>query len=238
MPVKSDLWHGLHFSASCARSRSRRPLPSAATSLSRVQWTRGGSAPEAVWVEFELSTDGGANFTSLGFGERTAGGLGADGIQSTDAGATPRPGPDAGGPIRRLFELRGRDRRFVPREPSPCHHLRGQDDQDDAFADHDPRHRHRSERESRIQPHLGDPAGHGGPRQELKKHLSPTTRSPQHGRFCSARRALLQWLGPQLFPPLGEEIGELFRHLALELFEIVVLFRVGLEIVELVGTVL
>jgi uncharacterized delta-60 repeat protein len=45
-----------------------------ATSLTRVQWTRGGSAPEAVWVEFELSTDGGASFTSLGFGDRIAGG--------------------------------------------------------------------------------------------------------------------------------------------------------------------
>lgn len=45
-----------------------------ATSGSRVQWLRGGSAPETEWVEFELSTDGGTSFTSLGAGNRIAGG--------------------------------------------------------------------------------------------------------------------------------------------------------------------
>lgn len=43
-------------------------------SASRVQWLRGGSSPEAQSVRFELSIDGGANYTVLGAGTRIAGG--------------------------------------------------------------------------------------------------------------------------------------------------------------------
>jgi uncharacterized delta-60 repeat protein len=42
-------------------------------SPSRVQWLRGGAAPEAQDVAFELSTDGGASWTALGAGVRIAG---------------------------------------------------------------------------------------------------------------------------------------------------------------------
>ena len=41
---------------------------------SRVQWSRGGAAPEADAVTFELSLDGGENWTLLGAGTRIAGG--------------------------------------------------------------------------------------------------------------------------------------------------------------------
>jgi uncharacterized delta-60 repeat protein len=39
-------------------------------STSRIQWLRGGSSPEAQHVTFELSTDGGNNYTLLGTGRR------------------------------------------------------------------------------------------------------------------------------------------------------------------------
>ncbi|MCB1202984.1 MAG: delta-60 repeat domain-containing protein [Verrucomicrobiae bacterium] len=45
-----------------------------ATSMSRLEWTRGGSAPEVSEVVFEMSTNGGANWVSLGSGVRIAGG--------------------------------------------------------------------------------------------------------------------------------------------------------------------
>ncbi len=40
----------------------------------RVQWARGGTAPELEEVTFELSTDGGNTYTALGAGTRIAGG--------------------------------------------------------------------------------------------------------------------------------------------------------------------
>ncbi len=43
-------------------------------SSNRVQWLRGGTAPEFGQVSFELSTDGGVNWTLLGPGTRIAGG--------------------------------------------------------------------------------------------------------------------------------------------------------------------
>lgn len=46
----------------------------AATSASRVEWLRGGSAPEVSDVVFEMSTDGGTSWTSLGSAVRIAGG--------------------------------------------------------------------------------------------------------------------------------------------------------------------
>ena len=45
-----------------------------ATSASRVQWLRGGASPETHYVTFDLSTDGGTNWTPLGVGTRITGG--------------------------------------------------------------------------------------------------------------------------------------------------------------------
>ena len=39
---------------------------------SRVEWLRSGASPEAEAVAFELSTNGGANYTALGVGTRIA----------------------------------------------------------------------------------------------------------------------------------------------------------------------
>jgi uncharacterized delta-60 repeat protein len=44
------------------------------SSASRVQWLRGGTAPEAAQVSFELSTDGGTTYSALGTGTRISGG--------------------------------------------------------------------------------------------------------------------------------------------------------------------
>lgn len=44
------------------------------TSSSRVQWLRGSSSPETQQVTFELSTDGGSTWSSLGNGTRISGG--------------------------------------------------------------------------------------------------------------------------------------------------------------------
>ncbi len=41
---------------------------------SRIEWLRGGSSPEAQYVAFELSTDRGASWSSLGLATRIAGG--------------------------------------------------------------------------------------------------------------------------------------------------------------------
>ncbi|HYF34872.1 MAG TPA: choice-of-anchor D domain-containing protein, partial [Prosthecobacter sp.] len=43
-------------------------------SSSRVEWLRGGSTPEAEWVGFELSTNGGSSWSFLGSGTRITGG--------------------------------------------------------------------------------------------------------------------------------------------------------------------
>jgi uncharacterized delta-60 repeat protein len=43
-------------------------------STNRIQWLRGGSSPEVEHVTFELSTDNGASYTSLGAGNRIIGG--------------------------------------------------------------------------------------------------------------------------------------------------------------------
>ncbi|MCU0780608.1 MAG: Ig-like domain-containing protein [Akkermansiaceae bacterium] len=51
-----------------------------ATTRERVQWLRGGTTPEAVYVRFELSTDGGATWNPLGLGTRFAGGWEKSGL--------------------------------------------------------------------------------------------------------------------------------------------------------------
>jgi uncharacterized delta-60 repeat protein len=43
-------------------------------SASRVEWLRSGTAPETQFVTFESSTDGGTNWSPLGFGARISGG--------------------------------------------------------------------------------------------------------------------------------------------------------------------
>lgn len=55
----------------------------AATSSSRVEWLRGGTAPEVTAVTFEQSTDGGASWTSLGSGTRISGGWELTGLSLT-----------------------------------------------------------------------------------------------------------------------------------------------------------
>jgi uncharacterized delta-60 repeat protein len=57
-----------------------------ATSGSRLQWMRGGSTPETEWVEFELSTDGGATYTTLGEGSRITSGWELTGLNLPAAG--------------------------------------------------------------------------------------------------------------------------------------------------------
>lgn len=44
------------------------------TNATRVQWLRGGTAPEAAWVRFELSEDSGTTWSLLGTGTRISGG--------------------------------------------------------------------------------------------------------------------------------------------------------------------
>jgi uncharacterized delta-60 repeat protein len=53
----------------------------------RVHWLRGGSAPEAQHVAFELSTNGGATYTLLGTGTRISGGWELTGLSLPSGGA-------------------------------------------------------------------------------------------------------------------------------------------------------
>ncbi len=57
-----------------------------APSADRVQWLRGGSAPEVTHVSFELSTDGGTTWSPLGAGTRVAGGWSLDGLSLPQTG--------------------------------------------------------------------------------------------------------------------------------------------------------
>ena len=59
----------------------------AAPSASRVEWLRGGAAPEVEPVSFELTTDGGTNWTLLGAGTRIAGGWERPGLSLPVNGA-------------------------------------------------------------------------------------------------------------------------------------------------------
>jgi len=56
------------------------------TSTSRVQWLRGGTAPEAVEVSFELSTDGGSSWNLLGVATRITGGWERTGLTLPPSG--------------------------------------------------------------------------------------------------------------------------------------------------------
>lgn len=58
----------------------------AATSHSRVEWTRGGSSPEAAWVTFEVSTDGGTTWMPLGMASRINGGWEMTGLGLPSSG--------------------------------------------------------------------------------------------------------------------------------------------------------
>lgn len=70
-------------------------------STSRVEWLRGGAAPEAQGVTFELSTDGGTIWTPLGSGSRIAGGWEKTGLSIPPSGyirgRARTPGADFGG---------------------------------------------------------------------------------------------------------------------------------------------
>jgi uncharacterized delta-60 repeat protein len=53
----------------------------------RVEWLRGGASPEAQDVAFELSTDGGTNWTALGTGSRIVGGWELTGLSLPASGS-------------------------------------------------------------------------------------------------------------------------------------------------------
>jgi len=63
----------------------------------RVEWARGGAAPEVEQVTFELSTDGGANWSLLGPGTRIAGGWERTGLSLPARGLIRARGRTAGG---------------------------------------------------------------------------------------------------------------------------------------------
>ncbi len=63
----------------------------------RIQWLRGGAAPEVGPVTFELSTDGGSTFTSLGNGARIVGGWELTGLSLPVSGQIRARGRTMGG---------------------------------------------------------------------------------------------------------------------------------------------
>lgn len=63
---------GINYGARLQNDAATQTL--SAPSVSRVQWLRGGASPEVTQVTFEVSTDGGTNYTSLGAGSAIAGG--------------------------------------------------------------------------------------------------------------------------------------------------------------------
>ena len=58
----------------------------AVPSAGRLEWLRGGASPEAQYVTFELSTDGGATWSALGTGTRILGGWELTGLSLPDSG--------------------------------------------------------------------------------------------------------------------------------------------------------
>jgi hypothetical protein len=58
----------------------------AAMSGTRVRWLRGGTAPDAAQVAFEISTDGGSNWLNLGAGSRVSGGWERTGVNLPSSG--------------------------------------------------------------------------------------------------------------------------------------------------------
>lgn len=74
------------------------PATSALTaSGDRVQWLRGGSAPEILSAQFELSTDGGTTYTTLGMGTRISGGWELVGLSLPSSGQLRATGRSTGG---------------------------------------------------------------------------------------------------------------------------------------------
>lgn len=69
----------------------------AKTSTSRVEWARGGSAPEVSRVFFESSTNSGATWTPLGIGTRIAGGWELTGLSLPGSEAIRARGRTVGG---------------------------------------------------------------------------------------------------------------------------------------------
>lgn len=65
--------------------------------VTKVQWMRGGAAPEVGYVTFELSIDGGANWTPLGSGTRIAGGWERAGLSLPGGSQIRARGRTAGG---------------------------------------------------------------------------------------------------------------------------------------------
>ena len=65
--------------------------------FSRAQWLRGGSSPEVAYVTFEVSTNAGANWTSLGTGSRISGGWEITGLNLYGTGLIRARGWTAGG---------------------------------------------------------------------------------------------------------------------------------------------
>ncbi|HEY0548906.1 MAG TPA: choice-of-anchor D domain-containing protein, partial [Verrucomicrobiae bacterium] len=66
-------------------------------SADRVEWLRSGASPEAQWVRFDLSVDGGTNWLSLGSGTRIAGGWERTGLNLPASGQVRAQACIAGG---------------------------------------------------------------------------------------------------------------------------------------------
>jgi uncharacterized delta-60 repeat protein len=67
------------------------------SNAARVQWLRGGSAPEVEQVTFELSTNGGSNWAALGSGTRINGGWERTGLSLAPSGQIRARGRAVGG---------------------------------------------------------------------------------------------------------------------------------------------
>jgi uncharacterized delta-60 repeat protein len=65
----------------------------------QVQWMRGGSGPEVGQASFEVSTDGGANWTPLGPGTRIPGGWQRTGLSLPGSGSIRACGHTSGGGV-------------------------------------------------------------------------------------------------------------------------------------------
>ena len=80
-----------------ARLNNDPAVQSLTGSASRVEWLRGGAAPETDRVTFELSTDGGASWVALGAGTRIAGGWQLSSLSLPNTGQIRARGRTSGG---------------------------------------------------------------------------------------------------------------------------------------------
>ena len=87
-------------------------------SAARIQWIRGGTAPEVEQVTFELSADGGANWSSLGPGARIAGGWEITGLSLAGSGSIRARGRTFGGQYNSSSGLVEQIAAFTPTNPS------------------------------------------------------------------------------------------------------------------------